>query len=70
MASFEQWNIYDYVNTQLTHNKTYAYRLPPTYINQVRDLVNWHEDKVFSDSDMSGIGNSTHPTDLAPPTFF
>jgi hypothetical protein len=51
------WNIYDYVNTQLTHNKTYAYRLPPTYINQVRDLVNFHEDRVFSDSDMSGIGN-------------
>ncbi|KAF9645921.1 phosphoglycerate mutase-like protein [Thelephora ganbajun] len=51
------WNVYDYVNTQLTHNKTYAYRLPPTYVNQVRDLVNWHEDKIFSDSDMNGIGN-------------
>ncbi|KAF9783875.1 histidine phosphatase superfamily [Thelephora terrestris] len=51
------WNVYDYVNTQLTHNKTFAYRLPPTYINQVRDLVNFHEDRVFSDSDMAGIGN-------------
>jgi hypothetical protein len=35
IAIFEQWNVYDYVNTQLTHNKTYAYRLPLTYINRV-----------------------------------
>ena len=26
----------------------HSYRLPPTYINQARDLVNWREDKLFS----------------------
>lgn len=63
MRFFGQWNVFDYVNTQLTHNKTYAYRLPPTYINQARALVDWHEDKVFSDSDMSGIGNGMSSED-------
>lgn len=50
-------NIYDYMNHQLTHNKTYAHRLPPTLIEQARHWANFHEQGVFSDSSISGIGN-------------
>lgn len=51
------WNIYDFMNTELIHNKTYAYRLPPTLIEQARGLADFHEDGVFSDKDIIGIGN-------------
>ncbi|KAF8623395.1 hypothetical protein AX17_007433 [Amanita inopinata Kibby_2008] len=51
------WNIFDFVNTQLTHNKTYAHRLPPTLIEQARAFANFHEDGIFSDSDINGVGN-------------
>ena len=46
------------MNTQLIYNQTYAYRLPPTYIDQARALANFHEDGVFSDKQANGIGNS------------
>ncbi|KAJ7726740.1 histidine phosphatase superfamily [Mycena metata] len=51
------WNIYDYMNTELIYNQTYAYRLPPTYINQARALADFHENGVFSDAEANGIGN-------------
>ncbi|KAH7883447.1 histidine phosphatase superfamily [Phlebopus sp. FC_14] len=51
------WNIYDYVNTELVHNKTYAHRLPPTLIEQARGFANYHENAIFSDKDVGGIGN-------------
>ncbi|KAL4262408.1 Histidine phosphatase superfamily protein [Pleurotus pulmonarius] len=51
------WNIFDFVNTQLTHNKTYAHRLPPTFVEQARGYANWHESGVFSDEQINGIGN-------------
>jgi len=50
-------NIFDFMNHQLTHNKTYAHRLPPTLIEQARHWANFHEQGVFSDRSMSGIGN-------------
>lgn len=37
---------------------TYAHRLPPTFIEQARGLVDLRENLVFSDPDMTGIGNS------------
>ncbi|KAJ7718721.1 histidine phosphatase superfamily [Mycena maculata] len=49
--------IYDFMNTQLIYNQTYAYRLPPTYIDQARALANFHEDGVFSDAQANGVGN-------------
>ncbi|PSS09343.1 hypothetical protein PHLCEN_2v3375 [Hermanssonia centrifuga] len=49
--------IYDYMNVQFTYNITYAEQLPPRYLEQVRDLVNWHEYNLFTDSQASGIGN-------------
>ncbi|KAJ7077542.1 histidine phosphatase superfamily [Mycena belliarum] len=51
------WNIYDFMATQLTYNQTYAYRLPPTYINQARALADFHEDAIFSDEKADGVGN-------------
>ncbi|KAG6898716.1 hypothetical protein C0993_004892 [Termitomyces sp. T159_Od127] len=51
------WNLYDFMNTQLVHNKTYAHRLPPTLIEQARSFANFHEDGVFSDKHITGIGN-------------
>ncbi|KAJ6534340.1 histidine phosphatase superfamily [Mycena capillaripes] len=51
------WNIYDFMNTQLTYNQTYAYRLPPSYIDQARALADFHEDGVFSDEKANGVGN-------------
>ncbi|KAF8911679.1 histidine phosphatase superfamily [Gymnopilus junonius] len=51
------WNIFDYINSELTHNKTFAYRLPPTIIEQARHWANFHEAGVFSDESITGIGN-------------
>ncbi|KAJ7049223.1 histidine phosphatase superfamily [Mycena amicta] len=51
------WNVYDFMNTQLTYNQTYAFRLPPTYIEQARALANFHENGVFSDQQSNGVGN-------------
>ncbi|KAJ8515812.1 hypothetical protein ONZ45_g6809 [Pleurotus djamor] len=51
------WNIYDYLNTQLVHNQTFAHRLPPTFIEQARGFADWHENGVFSDPAINGIGN-------------
>lgn len=51
------WNIFDYVSTELSHNKTYAHRLPPTLLEQARGFANYHENAVFSDKDIAGIGN-------------
>ncbi|ESK84637.1 histidine acid [Moniliophthora roreri MCA 2997] len=51
------WNIYDFMNTQLTYNQTYAYRLPPHVIEKIRSLADFHENGVFSDKMSSGIGN-------------
>ncbi|KAJ7776364.1 histidine phosphatase superfamily [Mycena metata] len=49
--------IYDFISTQLTYNQTYAYRLPPSYIDQARALADFHEDGVFSDEEPNGVGN-------------
>jgi len=45
------------MNSQLTHNKTYAYRLPPSLIETARGWADFHENGVFSDKESGGIGN-------------
>ncbi len=47
---------------QLTHNRTYAHRLPPTLIEQARYWANFHEQGVFTDTTIGGIGNSALQT--------
>ncbi|KAI0042646.1 phosphoglycerate mutase-like protein [Auriscalpium vulgare] len=57
--------IYDFMNHQLTHNKSYAHRLPPTFIEQARHWANFHEEGVFTDSAINGIGNIAGRTILS-----
>ncbi|KAH8088959.1 phosphoglycerate mutase-like protein [Cristinia sonorae] len=59
------YNLHDYVSTQLIHNKTYAHRLPPTYIEQARGFADWRESAIFGDSQMNGIGNIASRTALS-----
>lgn len=66
-VSFENaYNVFDFVGTELTYNKSYAYRLPPTYIEQARHWANFHENGVFSSKDIGGIGNLPARTVLSP----
>lgn len=50
--------VWDKVQSELIHNKTYAHRLPPTFIEQARGFADFRENAIFSDSAMGGIGNS------------
>ncbi|KIJ57751.1 hypothetical protein HYDPIDRAFT_120380, partial [Hydnomerulius pinastri MD-312] len=59
------WNVYDYLNTQLVHNQTFAFRLPPTMLEQARGFANYKENAVFSDKDVGGIGNIAGRTILS-----
>ena len=52
------WQIYDYVSVQSVHNATFAGEIPPTFIQQARDLANWHEYYVFSSPDPKSINTS------------
>ncbi|CCM06036.1 uncharacterized protein FIBRA_08282 [Fibroporia radiculosa] len=64
-ASLENaYNLWDFVSTQRTHNMTYAYRLPPTLVEQARGWANFRENLIFSDPEPTGIGNSR--TALSP----
>lgn len=51
------------MNVQSIHNATFASRLPPSFLGHARDLANYHEYGVFTDSTLDGIGNSEcrHP---------
>ena len=46
------------MNVQSIHNATFANQLRPGVLAQARDLANWHEYNVFSDTTVDGIGNS------------
>ncbi|KDQ50371.1 hypothetical protein JAAARDRAFT_186303 [Jaapia argillacea MUCL 33604] len=51
------FNIFDYVNVQSIHNKTFYDMLPPTFLEQAYYYANFHEYGVFSDVSPGGIGN-------------
>ena len=58
--------VFDYVLVQSIHNATFARELPPTFLEQARDLANWHEYYVFSSPDPGAISTGasnvlTHP---------
>ncbi|TFK80470.1 phosphoglycerate mutase-like protein [Polyporus arcularius HHB13444] len=59
------YNIYDFVSSQLIHNKTYAHRLPPTFIEQARGFADFRENAIYSDTSMGGIGNIASRTALS-----
>ncbi|KAF8157825.1 histidine phosphatase superfamily [Crassisporium funariophilum] len=58
------WNIFDYMNVQSIHNETFAKNLPPTFLEQARDLANFHEYGVFTSAQLDGIGNIAGQTIL------
>ena len=60
--SIQTQYLYDYVNTQLTHNKVYAHHLP----HKVQDLVSRCKEEIFFHSNMNRISNSTCPADSPP----
>ncbi|KAG7447894.1 phosphoglycerate mutase-like protein [Guyanagaster necrorhizus] len=51
------WNIYDYMNVENIHDASFAASIPDTFMEQARDLANWHEYGVFSSPELAGIGN-------------
>ncbi|GBE83510.1 phosphoglycerate mutase-like protein [Sparassis crispa] len=52
------WNIFDYVNVQSIHNKTFYDILPAGYEEQAYYYANYHENGVFTDPvSVGGIGN-------------
>ncbi|KAH7921462.1 phosphoglycerate mutase-like protein [Leucogyrophana mollusca] len=51
------WNIYDYINVQSIHNKTFYEALPPTFLEQARYYANFVQQAVFSDSVSNSVGN-------------
>ncbi|TBU38917.1 phosphoglycerate mutase-like protein [Dichomitus squalens] len=59
------YNVWDFVQAGLIHNKTYAHRLPPTFIEQARGFANLREDLIYSDKQMGGIGNIASRTALS-----
>ncbi|KAJ7648244.1 histidine phosphatase superfamily [Mycena polygramma] len=59
-----QWNIYDFMNTQLIYNQSYASQVQATYITQARALADFHENGIFSDTAAGGVGNIAAQTML------
>ncbi|KAI5119300.1 hypothetical protein M0805_008215 [Coniferiporia weirii] len=49
--------IYDYLHTNYIHNETYAFRLPPTFLQQAQAWVDYHEHGIFTGKYADGIGN-------------
>ncbi|KZP07656.1 phosphoglycerate mutase-like protein [Athelia psychrophila] len=59
------WNVYDFINSELAHNQTYAFRLPPSYKDQAQALADYHEAGVFGGKELGGIGNIAGRSTLA-----
>ncbi|KAF8967110.1 histidine phosphatase superfamily [Flammula alnicola] len=64
VALQDMWNIFDFINVQFIHNASFANALPPTYLEQARDLANFHEYGIFSSLQLNGIGNIAGQTIL------
>ena len=59
--------IFDFVNVQFIHNATFAKSFPVNYLQQARDLANFHEYGIFSSPQPNGIGNSERQVLVNPP---
>ncbi|KAH7906411.1 histidine phosphatase superfamily [Hygrophoropsis aurantiaca] len=49
--------VYDYINVQSIHNKTFYEALPPTFLEQARHHANVLRSVVFSDTVINSIGH-------------
>ncbi|KAJ7481838.1 phosphoglycerate mutase-like protein [Mycena latifolia] len=52
--SFMMW---DFVDVQMQHNRTFLREIPPGFVNQARVLADFHDGNAFSDPKPDGIGN-------------
>jgi hypothetical protein len=50
--------VHEFVSSQLMHNRSYAYRLPPSMVEQSRAFVNLHQAAIFSSPDIGSVANS------------
>jgi hypothetical protein len=51
--------MWDYVDVQMQHNRTFLRQIPPGFVNRARVLANFHDGNAFSDPKPDGIGNGT-----------
>ncbi|KIJ40192.1 hypothetical protein M422DRAFT_32415 [Sphaerobolus stellatus SS14] len=51
------FKIFDFVNVQRIHNATFLHLLPPTFGQQAYGFANFHENGVFTDTSIRGIGD-------------
>ncbi|KAK7042209.1 histidine phosphatase superfamily [Favolaschia claudopus] len=51
------FNMWDYVDVQMQHNRTFLHQIPHGYVNQARVLADFHDANAFSDPKPDGIGN-------------
>jgi lysosomal acid phosphatase len=49
--------VYEFIHSQLTHNRTYAFRLPPTFAEQARHHVNLQQAAIFGSDEIGSIAN-------------
>ena len=52
--------VFDFINVHSIHNETFAKGSPPSFLEQIRDLANFHQYGVFSSPELDGIGNSQY----------
>ncbi|KAJ3557338.1 hypothetical protein NM688_g1524 [Phlebia brevispora] len=57
-------DVYDYMNVMAIHNATYASTLPSGYLEQARVLNDWLALNVFTDSNVTGVGNGASKVNL------
>ncbi|KAJ7121082.1 phosphoglycerate mutase-like protein [Mycena epipterygia] len=51
------FNMWDFVDVQMQHNRTYLLEIPSGFVNQARVLADFHDGNAFSDPKPDGIGN-------------
>ncbi|KAJ6624753.1 phosphoglycerate mutase-like protein [Mycena sp. CBHHK59/15] len=51
------FNMWDFVDVQMQHNRTYLQEIPRGWVNQARVLADFHDRNAFSDPKPDGIGN-------------
>ncbi|KAJ7216426.1 histidine phosphatase superfamily [Mycena pura] len=52
-----QFMMWDLVDVQMQHNRTYLHEIPRGFVNQARVLADFHDGYAFSDRQPDGIGN-------------
>ncbi|KAJ7677659.1 phosphoglycerate mutase-like protein [Mycena rosella] len=51
------FNMWDFVDVQMQHNRTYLHEVPAGFVNRARVLADFHDGNAYSDPKPDGIGN-------------